>query len=157
MGFGVTHHPQLCRQFDPWLCVKLCEIRLAEGRQNFAGAVGAEVEAKETILRPQPGIISDHTCRNELVGLTLGIGLRDHLLRGGGFWTLGLCDGCECGFNTLPTIIAIQGVIATNHRANTRALRQAVLQSFKITFGRAGADIAAICDGVNDNWNIHPR
>ena len=107
MGFGVTHHPQLHRQFDPWTRVKLCEIWLAEGRQNLAGPVGAEVEAKEAVLRLQPSIIPDHACGNELVGLTPCIGLRDHLLRGGGFWTLCLCDGCECSFNPLPTVIAI--------------------------------------------------
>jgi thymidine phosphorylase len=71
-AFGVVHHAKQ-RQVGPGADVELREARLAEGAQDLARAVGAEVEAEYAVAVLHSAVVTDDPGEEELVSLAIGI------------------------------------------------------------------------------------
>ena len=104
---------------------------------------------------PQSRVIANYAGGDELIGLALRIGAGNHLLGGGSFDACALGDGAIGGLHPLPTVIAVQSIVAANDCANLRALWQLLLQAGEIARSRAGADIAPVGNGMDEDGNAH--
>ena len=57
------------------------ECRIEQGRQDLAHAVGAEVEAEQSVSVAHAAVVADDGRHHELVGDIAGIGVRNRRLR----------------------------------------------------------------------------
>ncbi len=100
------------------------EIRIEHRGQNFAHAIGTEVEAQHAVAILHAAIIADHRRQDELVELLLGIGVRDRRLRIGEMRTLRHNDRIVGLLDALPALVAVHAVVAADHRGDPHRWRQ---------------------------------
>jgi hypothetical protein len=69
MRLGIIHHAQKGGQFRAPARIEGVESRIADGRKEFARAVGTEVEEEQAVAIRQARIVADHRGGQEFVGL----------------------------------------------------------------------------------------
>ncbi len=98
---------------------------VAEGREDLARAVGAEVEEEEPVAVLCAGVAGDDGGGDEFVGLAARIGGGDRLGRGGGLGALGVDDGVVGARDPFPPVVAVHRVVAARDGDDAGALGQA--------------------------------
>ncbi len=110
--------------------------------ENFAHAVGAEIETQHAVAVFHAAIVADHRRHDELVELFVGIGVGDDGRRVRKMRPFRFDDGVVGFADALPALVAIHGVVAAAHRRDPQR-----------TFGSAAirrlTSSAADCGGVS--------
>ena len=145
---AVLRHADGGGELDLALAREAGEIRIEHGAENFADAVGAEVEAQHAVAVPDAAIVADHRRHDELVELLLRIGVGDGGLRIGKARAVGLDDGVIGFGDALPALVAVHGVVAAEHGRDRNRRRQRRGESLEIVAGRLRRRIAAVGDGM---------
>ena len=127
VGVGILDHPQQRRQLG-LVTLEAVETGLADGLEDLAGAVGAEVHAEEAVTGLQPLVAVDHRGRDELVGLVLGVALAHRGHRVGGALALAEDHRVIGLLDPLPAVVAVHGVVATDDGAYAGTLGQAFVK-----------------------------
>ncbi len=145
---AVLRHADGGGERDLPLARKAGEIRIEHGAENFADAIGAEVEAQHAIAVLDAAIVADHRRHDELVELLLGVGVGNGGLRIGEARPLSLNDGVVGFGHALPAFVAVHRVVAAGHSRNRHGLRQRCGEFLQVFAGRLRRRVAAIGDGV---------
>ncbi len=150
----IFDHAGLYGEFDRGATVKAVKVRCANGGQNFARAVGAEIGHQKPVAIFHAIIIANHGRQNEFIR---GIGIIGRLDRGFGTFggaAIGVILALhhrEVGLaDTFPAVVAIHRVITPGdgHDFNIGIANQGAefFKEFGCTFGRG---IAAIQIGMD--------
>ena len=158
---GIIDHAEQRRPFRAPAGFEPGEAGIADGAEDFAGAVGAEVEEEDTVAVLRAGIVADYSGRDELVGFPGGIGTAQRL--GDGFRAPSLApDHRRIGrTHPLPAVVAVHRVVAPGDGDDAGALGQTLRQPVEVERGRAWRRVAAIGDRVQRHRHAglghHPR
>ena len=147
---GVLRHADRGGEAHRALAREARERRVEHGGEDFAHAVGAEVEAQHAVAVVHAAIVADHRRQHELVELLFRIGVGNRRLRVGKARPFGLDHRVVGLGDALPALVAIHGVVAPDHGRDRDRLRQRGGEPFQIVAGRLRRRIAAVGDGVDD-------
>ena len=121
--------------------------------EDFAHAVGAEVEAQHAVAILHAAIAADRGGDDELVELLFGIGVSDRRLRVGKARPLGLDHRLVGLGDPLPALVAVHRVVAADHGRDRHRCRERGHKPLEIVAGGLRRRIAAVGDGMHERRN----
>ena len=124
------------------------ECRIEKGSQDFAHAVGAEVEAEQSVPVPHAAVVADDGRHHELVGDIMGICVRDRRVRIGKAWPLRVDDRVVGFADAVPTIVAVHRVVAAANGSYRNPGWEHRGQASHIALGRLRRRIASVGEDV---------
>ena len=126
------------------------KCRIEKGSQDFAHAVGAEVEAQQSVPVPHAAVVADDGRHHELVGDIMGICVRDRRVRIGKAWPLRVNDRVVGFADAVPTIVAVHRIVAAANGSYRNPGREHRGQASHIALGRLRRRIASVGEDVKD-------
>ena len=132
------------------------KIRQQEGVGEFAGAVGAEIEAQHHVAIAHPLMVwlGKHHRRHELVGLVVEPVAIRHRLAGQHVapFPLAQHDGVPSELDAVPALVAVHRVIAADDRGDAGAALGGLILDFgQIGLAAGGRGVAAIGERVDED------
>ena len=126
------------------------ESVVAEDAGHLTGAVGAEVHEDDGVAVLHTATLAGDAGQNELVGLVIGVGCLDGLLRVGGVVALAVDEGSVSLLLAVPVVVAVHGVVTAGDAGDLAdaQLIQLGLQVGKEALAGVGVGVAAIGDAV---------
>ncbi len=104
--------PSIAAQLRAGAGVEVVEAGVAEGRQDLARAVGAEVQAEEAVAVAGARVAVDHGGGDEFVASRRGRRTGRRRLRRRRRGTLGMDDGVVGARHPLPPVVAVHRPVA---------------------------------------------
>ena len=142
----IFHHPQKPSQSRARAGFEFCEIRFANGPQNFPRPVCTEVQAEDAIAIANPLIAVDDRGLDEFIKLLAPIACLDRSNGGTGrelplpldHRLIGLAD-------TFPSVVPVHGIVAARYSGNARAFCHFGFQLLKISQCRFRGHVPPVC------------
>jgi hypothetical protein len=119
--------------------------------ENFAHAVGAEVEAQHPVAVLHAAIVADHRRHHELIEFFVGVRIGDDRRCVGKVRAVRFDDGPIGLLDSVPAFVAIHGVIAARHGGDRNGFRQRGEETLDVLARGLRWRVAAVGECV------HPR